>query len=180
MRGCPARFRYIKTCHCEEHRRCDVAISVPTEGNGGRNRSLRSGGKRSALPDLTVSESEPVDDTARILCRRGQNRQRRTPRPSILGTARGLPYDSLWFYKIHLADEGLSGLMWVYGGQKSRRSLASHQHEVLYLINSEGIVSHQAAGERIHAFGMMRCKGGLPPLMIYTLTRDDMPSLRLG
>ena len=55
-----------------------------------------------------------MDDEARILCRRGQNRQRRMPRPSILGTARGVLYDSLWLYKIRLTDKGLSGSMRVY------------------------------------------------------------------
>ena len=29
----------------------------------------------------------------------------------------------------------------------------------------------------MHTFGVMRYKGGTPPLMIYTLTRGDMPLL---
>jgi len=32
----------------------------------------------------------------------------------------------------------------------------------------------------MHGCAVIRYKDGVPSLMIYTLTRDDMPSLRLG
>ena len=45
---------------------------------------------------------------------------------------------------------------------------------------TQGLYIIKPQKDFIHAYGMMRYKGGEPPLMIYTLTRDDMPSLRLG
>ena len=48
--------------------------------------------------------------------------------------------------------------------------IAYHQCKALYIIKPQGDVRWR----------VMIYKGGVPPLMIYTLSRDDMPSLRLG
>ena len=54
----------------------------------------------------------------------------------------------------------------------STRRVVYHQfRKELYLIKPQ---------KKYTPYGVMRYKGGKPPLMIYTLTRDDMPSLRLG
>ena len=55
--------------------------------------------------------------------------------------------------------------------------IAYHQNVVLYIINGETVAYHQADSFLIHTFGVMRYKCDLSHLMIYTLTRDDMPSL---
>ena len=64
----------------------------------------------------------------------------------------------------------------------SRRSRAYHQRKALHLINSAGIVSHQhevlyiiKPQKKYTPYGVMRYKGGKPPLMIYRLTADDIP-----
>ena len=54
----------------------------------------------------------------------------------------------------------------------ARKGCISSSRKELYLIKPQ---------ERIcTADTVMRYKGGEPPLMIYRLTADDMPSLRLG
>ena len=57
------------------------------------------------------------------------------------------------------------------------RSIVYHQNVVLYIINGETVAYHQADSFLIHTFGVMRYKCDLSHLMIYTLTRGDMPSL---
>ena len=49
----------------------------------------------------------------------------------------------------------------------SARSAVFHHGKAVYIINSVGVVSHQAAG-KCTPHGVMICKGGKPPLMIYT------------
>ena len=70
------------------------------------------------------------------------------------------------------------------------KAAAYHQGEALYIIHSEGMGSHQAAGEYTSSpdSGLLVMRYTLTrddirrtrAAMIYTLTRDDIPSLRLG
>ena len=57
---------------------------------------------------------------------------------------------------------------------KSRRSLGYHQFRRNWISSTQSVASHQATGNT--AFGWWYT----PMAMIYTLKRDDMPSLRLG
>ena len=59
----------------------------------------------------------------------------------------------------------------------SRRRRVYHQfRKELYIIKAVRFVYHQAAGEYTLTRDEIQPEG----LMIYTLARDDMPSLRLG
>ena len=64
--------------------------------------------------------------------------------------------------------------LYYFSTNKSRRSLVYHQFRRNCISSTRSVASHQAAGNT--AFGWWYA----PTAMIYTLTRDDMPSLRLG
>ena len=68
----------------------------------------------------------------------------------------------------------LSREWYYFPTNKSRRSLVYHQFRRNCISSIRSVAYHQAAGNT--AFGWWYA----PTAMIYTLTRDDMPSLRLG
>jgi len=59
--------------------------------------------------------------------------------------------------------------MWSIVYHQFRKELHIIKTLVLYIIIAKDCL--------IHTYGVMRYKGGEPPLMIYTLKRDDMPLL---
>ena len=58
--------------------------------------------------------------------------------PVDFGHRKGVAIRFAVFYKIHLTDEGLSGLMWGYGGQKIKaKPCISSIPKELYLIKPQ-------------------------------------------
>ena len=57
------------------------------------------------------------------------------------------------------------------------RSVGYHQFRRNCISSKRSFVYHHCESFLMHTCGVMRYKGGVPPLMIYTLTRDDIPLL---